>query len=192
MSDTIHRAIEEYQTQYKPGIPEKSDLQPLIHRMLEQSGLRDVLSSQTIDIFWADPRVPIVGEIKLPKSGEFNPDPQTSKIPDWGYIKDRKQNKAARLHSRHQHGDGLAQLHMVMREEHAPYGIFTNGEKFFLHNHAPQFSACCFANAPVEKRCGFPQQPPIYQCDLLADKVEKIAAVLEFLHKLWDEAQKTW
>jgi len=194
MSDNIRQAIEEYRAKYDRELRDKEEKRfwtPLIHRLLERCGLQDVGSVQTIDIVWGDPRVPIVGEIKTPTSGEFNPQP--SQKPDWGYIKTRKQNKELGwTPPRNQHGDGLAQLHLVMREEHAPYGIFTNGEEFLVYHHTQPFSIFCFADAPVEKRCGFPQHDPIHECNLLTDEVEKIEEVLRFLHNLWDESQKNW
>jgi len=197
MSDNIRQAIENYRAKYAKelkelrGTGENLFWTPAIHELLAGCGLQDVGSVQTIDIVWGDPRVPVVGEIKTPTSGEFNPQP--SQKPDWGYIKTRKQNKELGLSPpRNQHGDGLAQLHLVMREEHAKYGIFTNGEKFLVYEHAQQFSARCFATAPVEKRCGFSQQPPIYECDLVSEEIEKVTEVLKFLRRVWDESQEKW
>ncbi len=192
MRDNIRQAIHEYRAKYDRELRDKEeDWRQLIHRLLEGCGLQGVVHVQTIDILWDDPRVPIVGEIKKPTSPEFNPQP--SQKPDWGYIKTRKQNiKLGYSPLRNQHGDGLAQLHLIMREEHAPYGIFTNGEKFLVYKHAQPFSIFCFADAPVEKRCSFPQDPPIRQCQLIADELEKVAEVLEFLFTLWDESQKNW
>ncbi|MFQ5664149.1 MAG: hypothetical protein ACE5HL_09980 [Terriglobia bacterium] len=196
MSDDIRQAIEEYQANYNRTMPE-DDLQPLTHRLLEQSGLQAVLSTRRIrpDIIWADPRAPIVGEIKkpsAPEKGEFNLPPQPAGQSKDGYIKDRNQSITKGGFLRHQLGDGLAQLHLSMREQHARYGLFTNGKTFLVCENAQRFCALCFTTAPVEKRCGFPQQAPMCQCDLLAKEAEKIEAVLEFLHKLWAESQKNW
>lgn len=196
MNDSILQAIEKYRSEYQTNSGEAmshNNLQCLIHQLLEGCGLQGIWGTPQKDIFWLDPRVSIIGEIKTKKDPQFNPYPPGLSDPDWGYIKDREQSLRGPHRSHRSWGnDGLAQLHLVMREEHARYGIFTNGKDFRIYEHEHCFSACCFTTAPIGKRCGFPEKQSILQCDLLVDKAEKIVSVLGFLRNVWEKSRFSW